>query len=769
MFPGKNCLICIAIFFFQIVSAKESAVTFVLLNSATGQSISSYEVMLQSVNQLRTITSKSSVLQPLYLEGIWLEEGTWQASVLAPGFASMTSHITVLPNTSPRIEFHLDPITLPAELQTVSFRSPDATLIVGFVVDEKTHQPLPGVTVRTNGREIKTDAAGFYRIYLPLASNTITPRLEFHRAGFQSEIRDNIETWSNGDWIYNISLKQGMGLNRIDVSKAALERNGSGTCETCDSKSSADNFVSSVIMPASIRVGRNCTGTSCTTVQVYSVQTYTKYVLPAEWYSCWGSLSNGMNSLMAGAVSIRSYGLWYVYHPLTSTYDICDNTTCQVFGTVQSTNANNAVDATDRYIMTDFGLANVMRAEYSAENNNKGCGDGYTGTGTSWPCISDMVCQGQTPNGHGRGVCQWGTIRWANGTRVTTASPCSQGVSHGLGTLTWEQILSHYYPSYTLAQGGGATIQSATPNPATVAQGSTFSIEYTVNTTDEMSLILSAAIAPTGTTTYTSDPAHDTKFSFFAGTTVVSRSFSVPSGQATGSYDLLVSAWYDKNNNNTIDAGDFVVNSQQYNSVLTVSTLSVQLVSFTATIMNNRDVRLDWRTISEISNYGFYVQRSPLTSGGFEDVANGFVAGYGTTNEPHDYSFVEQNVPGGAWRYRLRQVDLDGSQRFTDPIQVNIVTGVTETTPATFRLYQNYPNPFNPSTEIRFSVGTHGHTSLRVFDLLGREVATLFDGPAEPGRTYSTKLNGESLSSGVYVYKLSSGSQSDMKRLVLVR
>jgi photosystem II stability/assembly factor-like uncharacterized protein len=88
--------------------------------------------------------------------------------------------------------------------------------------------------------------------------------------------------------------------------------------------------------------------------------------------------------------------------------------------------------------------------------------------------------------------------------------------------------------------------------------------------------------------------------------------------------------------------------------------------------------------------------------------------------------------------------------------------------PQSFTLEQNYPNPFNPTTRVTFSIGTHGHTSLRVFDLLGREVAVLVNEVKQAG-TYSISFNASALPSGVYFYKLTSGSFAQTKRMVLIK
>ena len=90
--------------------------------------------------------------------------------------------------------------------------------------------------------------------------------------------------------------------------------------------------------------------------------------------------------------------------------------------------------------------------------------------------------------------------------------------------------------------------------------------------------------------------------------------------------------------------------------------------------------------------------------------------------------------------------------------------------PRQFALLQNYPNPFNASTKIQFTnpVGTYGRTSLRVYDLLGREVATLVNEVMQPGE-YQRTFDGTALASGLYVYRLQSGAFVESKKLLLLR
>jgi hypothetical protein len=91
-----------------------------------------------------------------------------------------------------------------------------------------------------------------------------------------------------------------------------------------------------------------------------------------------------------------------------------------------------------------------------------------------------------------------------------------------------------------------------------------------------------------------------------------------------------------------------------------------------------------------------------------------------------------------------------------------------EESPHTYALEQNYPNPFNPSTTIEYGIQERGFVTLKVFDILGREVATLVNGVEEPG--YKTvRWDAGNVASGVYFYRLQSGSFVGTKKLLLLR
>jgi hypothetical protein len=100
----------------------------------------------------------------------------------------------------------------------------------------------------------------------------------------------------------------------------------------------------------------------------------------------------------------------------------------------------------------------------------------------------------------------------------------------------------------------------------------------------------------------------------------------------------------------------------------------------------------------------------------------------------------------------------------------NGVTDVaaSESVPATYTLDQNYPNPFNPSTTIRFAVPVAGHVSLKIYDVLGQEVATLVDDDVVAGM-HTAQWKPVGVASGMYLYRLQSGTFSESRKLLLLK
>ena len=187
----------------------------------------------------------------------------------------------------------------------------------------------------------------------------------------------------------------------------------------------------------------------------------------------------------------------------------------------------------------------------------------------------------------------------------------------------------------------------------------------------------------------------------------------------------------------------------------------VEVAAFHAT-PSARTVVLRWTTATEVNNFGFEVQRRKSGSSEWTDVA--FVRGAGTSNSPGNYSYVDAGLPSGRYLYRLKQMNLDGSFSCLQTVEVEM-TGA----PNVLNLCQNYPNPFNPNTSIQFTLAERGRVSLKVYDILGKEVATLVDEERNAGVEYTETFDGSKCASGIYFCRLQTAKGSLVKKLMLVK
>ena len=126
------------------------------------------------------------------------------------------------------------------------------------------------------------------------------------------------------------------------------------------------------------------------------------------------------------------------------------------------------------------------------------------------------------------------------------------------------------------------------------------------------------------------------------------------------------------------------------------------------------------------------------------------------------YSYIDQYANSGKYNYRLKVVDLDGSSKYSNTINVEIAP------PAKYELDNAYPNPWNPTTTIHYQVPVNILVSIKVFDALGREVSTLVN-EVKPAGSYEITLNGKNLSSGVYYYQMKAGNFLETKKLILLK
>lgn len=209
-----------------------------------------------------------------------------------------------------------------------------------------------------------------------------------------------------------------------------------------------------------------------------------------------------------------------------------------------------------------------------------------------------------------------------------------------------------------------------------------------------------------------------------------------------------------------IDSSGYIYAGTNQNGIYRTAgrTVPVELISFEGELIGSSAL-LKWQTASELNNMGFEVERK-LNDGEWGKI--GFVPGFGTSTEINIYEYVDIDLAPGKYFYRLKQIDYNGSFEYSFEVQVKIEVIYD------FNLEQNYPNPFNPGTSINYSIREKGLVNLKVFDILGKEVAVLINENQGAGN-YSVQFNASNLPSGIYFYKITLGNYTATKKLILLK
>lgn len=179
-------------------------------------------------------------------------------------------------------------------------------------------------------------------------------------------------------------------------------------------------------------------------------------------------------------------------------------------------------------------------------------------------------------------------------------------------------------------------------------------------------------------------------------------------------------------------------------------------------------VALHWGVNSETSIDRYSIERS--TDGTtFSEI--GYVNAAGNVDTTKNYSYEDKSVSKAVtYMYRVRQITNDGVQELTPKITI-ATTGTREhpaQTAYTYNLTQNFPNPFNPATHFRFSVPDLGFVTLKIYDVIGREVATLVKEEMKPGN-YTIRWDASNFPSGIYFSRLVAGTFSATRKIVLLK
>ena len=198
--------------------------------------------------------------------------------------------------------------------------------------------------------------------------------------------------------------------------------------------------------------------------------------------------------------------------------------------------------------------------------------------------------------------------------------------------------------------------------------------------------------------------------------------------------------------------------NQRYTLADLNAPLPVELVAFSARRKSD-GVDLRWTTATELSNFGFDIERATSREGEF--VSIGFAAGQGSKLSPTDYRFTDTRAPATTLFYRLKQIDRDGDINYGPIVEVSKSTTTTE--------LGNYPNPFNPTTTITFSAPADGAATLTIVNTLGETVASPFSADVMLGERVSVPFNASDLPGGTYFYRLRVGETVSTGKMQLLK
>ena len=464
--------------------------SFAVKDQSTGLAIASAAVSITKPDG--TTATATTNASGLLVYG--LNTGKYSFAFSKSGYTSLSTSFTGGPDDSVYADINLD-VTGTARIATNN--SPLLTpanqmVLTGYVRDADLNMALSGVQVKAGNYTTTTNASGFFSITVPAdavapGKTPATISIQSTKTGYVANSIKNLyaiaDTYEMQIALTSVASPRAMALASSE--DLVMRRHGlfdktiaeqmefvrpTTTVATANARQESTATTTAVLaVPTTIRVATSCACATCSSprVQVMSLESYVQTGVDDEWVSSWNAAS-----LQAGTVAYRSRGAWFVQHPAATNYDLSAAACHQTWQTDRATSVKNAAIATAGIVLIKNGA--IYKAEYCAESNNSGCGDGFSGTGTDYACFADARCVGKTKNGHGRGMCQWGSSYWGTDQ-----------------TYTW--ILNHYYnPDTAAIQTNAAPVATSStsdsriaeagtlklaPNPA---RGSAITIEYTL-------------------------------------------------------------------------------------------------------------------------------------------------------------------------------------------------------------------------------------------------------------------------------------------------
>jgi len=354
----------------------------------------------------------------------------------------------------------------------------------------------------------------------------------------------------------------------------------------------------------------------------------------------------------------------------------------------------------------------------------------------------------------------------SGGTNTATAGTWSLFIGDGAGysdnasfsgsqVFTGIRFVFGASGAITAAYRNGASWTTLSGTP--FAQGITYTVDiYGNNTTSTINYTYSS-----------SQSVASNKFDLWIDGVLVGDDLS----KAQLANNVNIDSWMIYGESSASNQANIFLDDFDYTNSYADNPLPVELTSFTAASTSSangeNNVVLNWQTATEVNNYGFEIERSEVRSQNLEWNKIGFVQGNGNSNSPRLFSFTDEYVPEGKYRYRLKQIDTDGKFEYSDIVEIDLTNP-----PLEFVLEQNYPNPFNPGTTIKYSLAKDSFVSLIVYDVLGNEVTVLVNEQQASGN-YEVSFDGKSVSgdltTGIYIYRLGTGSFTSVKKMLFIK
>ncbi|OPZ73049.1 MAG: flagellar basal body rod modification protein [bacterium ADurb.Bin478] len=200
-------------------------------------------------------------------------------------------------------------------------------------------------------------------------------------------------------------------------------------------------------------------------------------------------------------------------------------------------------------------------------------------------------------------------------------------------------------------------------------------------------------------------------------------------------------------------------------------TLPVELSAFSA-IMENGRVLLKWTTESERDNLGFNIMRADEKEGAYKKINSRLIEGAGNSTTRTEYQYYDDRDihVNTTYYYKLQDLDINGGSRINGPVEVFVDRVFI---PDQFYLNQNHPNPFNPSTAIRYGLPEAANVRVEVYNLRG-ELVRILQNSSQSAGAYELiwdgrNSSGQTVPSGVYLYRLSAGNFVETRKMLFTK